>query len=180
MDEFVARELDFLVKSIMRSPKSYTLWFHRQWVIERGLAEERLRQKESSKILDNELRLCDKMLAMDERNFHCWNYRLSTALLYLKEIPLREGTQEVAFIERECAMAEALIKKNFSNYSAWHYRSKLLPELYKRIGSDGLYLIPFAKVKEDLALLKHAFFTDPKDQSPWNYHEWLISLLSPV
>lgn len=29
-------------------------------------------------------------------------------------------------------------------------------------------------------MLKHAFFTDPKDQSPWNYHEWLISLLSPI
>ena len=28
--------------------------------------------------------------------------------------------------------------------------------------------------------MKHAFFTDPKDQSPWNYHEWLISLLTPV
>mmetsp|Transcript_15693 Transcript_15693/g.15174 ORF Transcript_15693/g.15174 Transcript_15693/m.15174 type:complete len:83 (+) Transcript_15693:143-391(+) len=31
-----------------------------------------------------------------------------------------------------------------------------------------------------MALLKHAFFTDPKDQSPWNYHEWLLTLLSPV
>lgn len=79
-------------------------------------------------------------------------------------------------------MAEALIKKNFSNFSAWHYRSKLLPELYSRLPSEekSPYPIPLDKIKEDLALLKHAFFTDPKDQSPWNYHEWLISLLSPV
>ena len=35
-------------------------------------------------------------------------------------------------------------------------------------------------MKSDLELLKHAFFTDPNDQSPWNYHEWLISLLTPV
>ena len=35
-------------------------------------------------------------------------------------------------------------------------------------------------MQDDLALLKHAFFTDPKDQSPWNYHEWLISIISPV
>ena len=36
--EFCIKELDFLVKSIMRSPKSYTLWYHRQWIIERGLS----------------------------------------------------------------------------------------------------------------------------------------------
>ena len=59
-------------------------------------------------------------------------------------------------------MAESIIKKNFSNFSAWHYRSKLMPQLYAR--DDGLqYLIPYGKIQEDLALLKHAFFTDPKD-----------------
>jgi geranylgeranyl transferase type-2 subunit alpha len=59
-------------------------------------------------------------------------------------------------------MAEALIKKNFSNFSAWHYRSKLMPILYER-EQDRVYPIPFSKIQEDLALLKHAFFTDPKD-----------------
>jgi geranylgeranyl transferase type-2 subunit alpha len=77
-------------------------------------------------------------------------------------------------------MAETLIKKNFSNFSAWHYRSKLMPILYEKAVNRGNYLIPFEKIKEDLALLKHAFFTDPKDQSPWNYHEWLLSLIAPV
>lgn len=60
-------------------------------------------------------------------------------------------------------MAEGLIKKNFSNFSAWHYRSKLMPILYGTERSKENYLIPFDKIKEDLALLKHAFFTDPKD-----------------
>ena len=140
--EMVMKELEFLVKSIMKSPKSYTLWFHRQWVIDIGLGVERELNKDTkewkSRILETELKLCDKMLVMDERNFHCWNYRLLTALLYLKEIPLRltsgdDHTQaEIEFLTKECEMAEALIKKNFSNYSAWHYRAKLMPELYSR------------------------------------------------
>ena len=140
-----------------------------------------------SKILEVELKLCDKMLGMDERNFHCWNYRLLTSLQYLKEIESRlsQINQDIAhqvkniFLEKECTMAYNLIKKNFSNFSAWHYRSKLMPILYEQENKDR-YLIPFDKIKEDLALLKHAFFTDPKDQSPWNYHEWLISLMTPV
>lgn len=111
---------------------------------------------------------------MDERNFHCWNYRLMTSLIYLKEIERRVTSSEelststqIDFLKKECEMAERLIKKNFSNYSAWHYRSKLLPEMYQRISklgkTESVYLIPFEKIQEDLALLKHAFFTDPKD-----------------
>lgn len=151
------KELEFLVKGITKSPKSYTLWFHRQWVIEKGLQIEKLLILSSSdnswksRILETELKLCDKMLMMDERNFHCWNYRLLTSMLYLKEISLRLPEQAVSaqieFLQKECLMAENLIKKNFSNYSAWHYRSKLLPELSQRLtpASDG-YLMPFAKI----------------------------------
>ena len=37
----LGKELEFLIKGIKRSPKSYTLWFHRQWVIELGITFER-------------------------------------------------------------------------------------------------------------------------------------------
>ena len=36
----VKLELELLLKGISRSPKSYTLWFHRQWTIVLGLKEE--------------------------------------------------------------------------------------------------------------------------------------------
>lgn len=81
----VESELKFLVKGIMKSPKSYTLWFQRQWIIEKGLGFERDLKLDQSKIMEMELMLCNKMLKMDERNFHCWNYRLWVVEVYLKE-----------------------------------------------------------------------------------------------
>ena len=54
-----------------------------------------------------------------------------------------------------------------------------MPKLHSH--TPGLmYAIPLEQIKEDLVKLKHGYFTDPKDQSPWNYHDWLISLVSPI
>jgi hypothetical protein len=35
--KIIGKELEFLIKGITKSPKSYTLWYHRQWSIEKGL-----------------------------------------------------------------------------------------------------------------------------------------------
>lgn len=107
---------------------------------------------------------------MDERNFHCWNYRLWVVETFLKEHGVR-GTGDVfesrqkPLLEEECKMALALIQKNFSNYSAWHYRAKLMPKMKDANGTlaNNSYLIPLDTINSDFAMLKHAFFTDPKD-----------------
>ena len=58
-------------------------------------------------------------------------------------------------------MAEKIIRKNFSNYSAWHYRGKLMPRLFEK--TQGYYALPLERINSDLEMLKHAFFTDPND-----------------
>lgn len=54
-----------------------------------------------------------------------------------------------------------------------------MPSIYEDL-PDEVLTIPLEKVRSDLDLLQHAVFTDPKDQSSWNYHEWLISLILPI
>jgi hypothetical protein len=66
------------------------------------------------------------------------------------------------------------VESNFSNYSAWHYRSKLLPHLRADPASLRSSLL------EELQLLRNAFFTAPEDQSAWFYHRWLIAQLAPM
>lgn len=109
-----------------------------------------------------ELGLCSKMLSMDERNFHCWNYRLWVIETLLDELAKRvkmnhpETTPEDIWtnyqkkvVEDETKYAFSLINKNFSNYSAWHFRAKLLPkfENFNNIKHNTSYIIPVDLIK---------------------------------
>jgi geranylgeranyl transferase type-2 subunit alpha len=214
--KFFLTELLGLVKLMRENPKSYTLWGHRQWLILEGLKIEKFMNEEQLStvgggILHNEIKLCDKMLTADERNFHCWNYRswiINTQLEQYDEIEKAnqqkpkievknedkesEGDQEtepdkspfvasemkMSKLKEELEMTVKMIEKNFSNFSAWHYRSKLLLKIHK--DNDSQYKVPIEIIKEELEKIKHAIFTEPNDQSAWNYHRWLVSLLIPV
>ena len=48
------------------NPKSYPVWFHREWVMKWG----RCAWQHAT-----DLKLTTKLLQLDERNFHCWTYR---------------------------------------------------------------------------------------------------------
>lgn len=120
--------------------------------------------------------LCDKFLKKDDRNFHVWNYR-SEIFKFVEKYYLPEFQK---FVGSELEMTLKMIKANTSNFSAWHYRSKLLPIYFGMEGIDWRSEFAFKYFANDLDYLKHAIFTDPKDQSPWNYHYWLLNNLIPL
>ena len=61
-----AEELQLTEKALRRNPKSYGAWNQRRWSV---------RQLGEKADVGHELALCAQLLAADERNFHCWNYR---------------------------------------------------------------------------------------------------------
>lgn len=140
-----------LTETCLRAnPKSYGAWHHRTWSIDAMPRPDWQR----------ELALCTKFLSMDERNFHCWDYRRFVV-----------GRAAVP-PEHELAFTDEKIAVNFSNYSCWHYRTKLLPLVHP----DPLRVRPVNEDqhKHELELVQNAAFTDPTDQSAWFYQRWLL------
>jgi len=148
VEALLQREVELTQACLTSSPKSYSAWHHRAWALHRMDRQDWPR----------ELALCDRFLSLDERNFHCWDYR--------KAVAARAGQST----EKELEFTRERIDTNFSNYSAWHYRSKLLPLLHPGLGAQPL--AEAARLQE-LDLVQQAAFTDPSDSSAWLYHTWL-------
>lgn len=106
---------------------------------------------------------------------HCWDYRR----YIISKAGISPGDEFKYSFDK--------IATNFSNYSAWHYRSKLLPQLHPSSSGSGIeenairkgmrlrkskykYLIFIIEYE----LAQNAFYTDPSDQSAWFYHKWLL------
>jgi len=139
-------ELKFMEQLIPKSSKSYWIWFHREWVTSRLKNCDWMR----------ELKLCGKLLEADERNFHCWNYRR-----YAAKMASTTLKDELDFTTKK-------IEQNFSNYSAWHQRSALIPLIYNN--KNDLKKV----LNQEFELIQNAMYTEPADQSVWFYHQWLI------
>jgi geranylgeranyl transferase type-2 subunit alpha len=157
--ELAQGELQLTVAALKRNPKSYCAWSHRLWLLDERVADAAA-----------ELELCAAFLSKDARNFHCWDYRAA----------VRRRLGAAATVEDELAFTLAKINESFSNYSAWHYRSVAVAQILARPSAAGDAAAAAAAAERARLLdaefdsVKQAFFTDPRDQSAWLYHRWLL------
>ncbi|KAI0340483.1 rab-protein geranylgeranyltransferase [Trametopsis cervina] len=161
VNQLLNEDLDMTTAFLKQHPKVYWIWNHRRWCLENvpdGPSEE---DPNGWRIANwnKQLYLVDKMLDADARNFHAWNYRRYV----LGNVPtLRSEQSELVYTTRK-------IEANFSNFSAWHQRTKLLTSLW-----DSGKLDPVKSKEEEFELVRNAMYTDPEDQSVWIYHRWLV------
>ena len=171
--ETVAAQLVASAVGIKRNPKSYPAWAHRVWVVGVFCARDA-----DAVDLGSELALCAKLLAADQRNFHCWQYRrwLTDAKAALvaehtgaesSPSPYRSSSSPSSIRAAEALYARESIELNFSNYSAWHARAFLFKRQKPPAPLDAAFL------DTELRLVHRAVFTEPDDQSPWFYRRWL-------
>ena len=172
--ELLCKDIEQTTRILASSPKSYTIWFHRLWCLKQCFSYELTAEIPFEKsAINKEIKLIDKFLVKDNRNFHAWNYRFLIMDALKEHLP----AQYDSLVDPELEMTLTMINNNFSNFSAFHYRSKLLPVYFARTNLDLRSAEAFDFFKKEFELLDNALNTDDKNQTLWNYHMWCVNVL---
>ncbi|CAJ1035058.1 putative Protein prenyltransferase alpha subunit repeat [Leishmania utingensis] len=166
-EEWLVQELKLNAKVLLLNYKNYSAFLHRHWIFDQLVALAGLEMQHATEhavstaldgtapgtynllcgLLRKERAQCEKLLELDERNFHAWNYRRWVLAQELRAMqlaathrpaslplasegatqPSGSATPPLTFFSPEEAAELTYtthkIKSNFSNYSAWHQRS---------------------------------------------------------
>ncbi|KAJ3574574.1 hypothetical protein NP233_g1680 [Leucocoprinus birnbaumii] len=164
VNQLLLNDLSMTMAALKTHPKIYWIWNHRRWCLENipagpGAADEENANEWQKSVWEKDLFVVEQMLDADARNFHAWNYRRY----------ILANTPKARTPKSELTYTKQKILSNFSNFSAWHQRSKVLSSQW----ASGK--LSEAKSKEsEFKLIRDAMYTDPHDQSVWIYHRWLI------
>lgn len=103
--------------------------------------------------------------------------------------PFQSSANEIhiilrSILTREWDFTTEKILQNFSNCSAFHYRSTLLPIIVqlraeKSTDSARYYELKLKLAQDELQMVQQAVYTEPDDQTPWWYHRFLIEWAAP-
>lgn len=153
---FWDNELAFTTQQLKLFPKVYWIWNHRLWCLNEYPQSpvEKWRQ---------ELAIVSKLLTMDARNFHGWHYRRIVVGRLEQMLHTNLSQQELDYTTEK-------INENISNFSAWHQRANLLPQMFEK----GQISNGKSFVEQELQYIINAMFTDAEDQSVWFYINWFV------
>lgn len=181
----LTQDLQLLLSLLKRYPKCYWIWNHRRWCLFELVAIERVNWK-------YEFAIVSKLLELDARNFHGWQYRRfvvenieRASVAKVKDV----SEETLALLEinvREFEYTTTKINSNLSNFSAWHNRSRLIPRVYKLFHSLSLvpekyqamadiFKLPYTILVHELELIKTGMYMDSEDTSIWLYLYWLLT-----
>lgn len=157
-NDLLADELSMTMAALRERPKVYWIWNHRRWCLENVPdgpmvdGEPSLQWRKAT--WQRELAVVEKMLDADARNCKpdthfvphtshilqvlAWNYRRYVLASMPDQRPI---TTELAYTTRK-------ISASFSNFSAWHQRSKV----YSLLWNSGEY-DPVKSREEGMCLL---------------------------
>lgn len=184
------QDLKLVMHHLKRFPKCYWVWNHRSWCLHQlSLTGEAN--------WAYELAIVSRLLEMDSRNYHGWHYRRYVVSNMERESAAAAASPEserkllldLAITEYEYTTSK--INKNISNFSAWHNRSKLIPQLYllytQVVASnsagglsatptsiDLIFRSPYDILMHELELVKTGMYMDAEDTSVWSYLQWLV------
>lgn len=184
-DEYAQRlnnELLYVMLLLKRYPKCYWIWTHRRWCLFELLALGRVSW-------EFEFKAVLKLLEMDSRNFHGWQYRRFVVEQIetekVNKVPPSESSVALLRIQiDEFDYTTQKINQNISNFLAWHNRSKLIPKiikLYQDFGDSyepkvyAVFKSPYEVLLHELELAKTGMFMDADDTSVWLYVAWLLT-----
>ncbi|CUM67822.1 uncharacterized protein PRCAT00005529001 [Priceomyces carsonii] len=178
MKQALEEDLQMVLAHLKRFPKCYWIWNHRIWCLGQL-------QKKHLANWKYELGIVSKLLELDNRNFHGWQYRRYVVDNMEKNLPPDQalvGSLQININELQYTTTK--VNKNISNFSAWHNRTKLIPKIYQillKVGKTGqfadeqIFSDPYVTLLHELELIKTGMYMDADDSSVWLYLRWLLT-----
>ena len=140
------RDLHLTNQSLKQNPKNYSAWEHRKWVLATMPdADWDMEMSMVDLYLKKDARNCELPLSSPSRplltpssKVHSWNYR--RYLIHVMRSLDSSASDSAPKITKlpstasEIAFTRTKISDSFSNFSAWHYRTRLLPRFWEEQG----------------------------------------------
>ena len=174
-------ELGLCASFLDRDERNFHCWNYRRYIVALMLEVSLLDNA------DNEINLDGSWNSVGDAVVMGPQLAFDTERSNAKEEQLpAESIDEV--IRSEFEYTSQRIEKNFSNCSAFHYRSKLIDlVLDADLREEGIirneegeaYQVRLDMSRGELEMVQSAVFTEPDDQTAWWYHRFVVAWTKP-